>query len=122
MKVFFKSLLKYLEIGIGNGAGSSSACLLKLRFFRFGRLSTGSNMPSTVDTMMALVNTKGLCPFLFLGKDNIVRFIVNSSPLLLYELNILCVSSPSSKVQQRIITKKITYIGCGSVFVFKKFQ
>ena len=43
----------------------------------------------------------------FLTKDNIVRFIVNSSPLLLYELNILRVSSPSSEVQQRIITKNI---------------
>ena len=29
-------------------------------------------------------------------KDNIVRFIVNSSPLLLYELNILRVSSPGT--------------------------
>ena len=56
------------------------------------------------------------------GKDNIVRFIANSSPLLIYELNILRVSSPRSKVQQRIISKKITEIGCGGVYNFKKFN
>ena len=56
------------------------------------------------------------------NKDNVVRFIVNSSPLLIYELNILRVSSPRSKVQQRIITKKITKIGCGSVYNFKNFN
>ena len=55
-------------------------------------------------------------------KDNIVRFIANSSPLLIYELNILRVSSPRSKVQQRIVTKKITKIGCGSVYNFKNFN
>ena len=32
------------------------------------------------------------------------------------------VSSPRSKVQQRIITKKITKIGCGSVYNFKNFN
>ena len=55
-------------------------------------------------------------------KDNIVRFIANSSHLLIYELNMLRVSSPRSKVQQRNITKKITKIGCGSVYNFKNFN
>ena len=56
------------------------------------------------------------------NKDNIVRFIANSGPLLIYELNILRVSSPRSKVQQRSKTKKITKIGCGSVYNFKKLN
>ena len=55
-------------------------------------------------------------------KDNIVRFIVNSSPLLIYELNILRVSPPRSKVQQRVVIKEITKVGCGSVYNFKKFN
>ena len=56
------------------------------------------------------------------AKDNIVRFITNLSPLLLYELNMLRVSSPSSEVQQRIITKKISIFGCGRHYNFKRYQ
>ena len=42
------------------------------------------------------------------SKDNIVRFVTNVRPLVLYKLNMLRVVSPKSKVQQRIVTKKIT--------------
>ena len=57
-----------------------------------------------------------------LTKDNIVRFVTNVRPLFLYKLKMLRVASPMSKVQQRILTKKITKIGCGSVYNFKKFN
>ena len=52
-------------------------------------------------------------------KVNIVRFGTNVRPLLLYELKMLRVASPKSKVQQRITTKKITNNGCGSLYIFK---
>ena len=58
--------------------------------------------------MILLVIEKGGSESVSQSKDNIARFIINSSPLLLYELNILRVPSPSSEVQQRIISKNIT--------------
>ena len=55
-------------------------------------------------------------------KDNIVRFITNWSRLMLYELKMLRVSCPSSEVQQRIITNKMSILGCGRLYIFKKYQ
>ena len=56
-------------------------------------------------TLGALVDFKKR---MILSKDNIVRFVTNVRPLVLYKLNMLRVVSPKSKVQQRIVTKKIT--------------
>ena len=53
------------------------------------------------------------------NKDNIVRFITNWSPLLLYELKMLRVSCPSSEVQQRSITKNIAIFGLEAFYLQK---
>ena len=67
------------------------------------------------------VTTNTTSKFLLKVRDkvNIVRFSTNVRPLLLYKLKMLRVVSPKSKVQQRIITKKIANDGCGSLYISK---